>query len=115
MFIKKVKNTLNTSLLLLQLLLLSALLLNAEQNNDKILELPDFYVTASKYQEAIKDSPPNVYISSEEAIITQNFLNFEDVLKVKSKKLIDHQINPPTLLVKGYLLNTYSLQIKIEL
>lgn len=80
MFIKKVKNTLNTSLSLLQLFLLNAILLNAYQNNDKIFELPDFYVTASKYQEAISDLPPNVYISSEEAIITQNFLNFEDVL-----------------------------------
>lgn len=58
----------------------SAFLLNAKINNHKIFELSDFVVTASKYKESIKDLPPNVYNRSEEAIITQNFLNFEDVL-----------------------------------
>ena len=50
---------------------------NTEVRNDKIFKLPDFVVTASKYQEAIRDLAPNVYVSSDEAIVTQNFLNFE--------------------------------------
>lgn len=59
---------------------LSGLRLNAEVVEDKILKLPDFIVTASKYPEKTGEMAPNVYVSSDEAIQTQNFLNFEEVL-----------------------------------
>lgn len=80
MFTKKIKKTVVYSIALLQVSFSSPILLSAEVSNDSILKLPDFVVTASKYKEAIKDLPPNIYVSSDEAIITQNFLNFEDVL-----------------------------------
>jgi outer membrane cobalamin receptor len=67
-------------LVLGQLAFSAFLMLNAEEGEGKILKLPDFIVTASKYYEETRDIAPNVYISSEEAILTQNFLNFEEVL-----------------------------------
>ncbi|MFL2847575.1 MAG: TonB-dependent receptor plug domain-containing protein [Coraliomargaritaceae bacterium] len=67
-------------LALVELTLSASATENTEVRKDKIFKLPDFVVTASKYQEAIRDLAPNVYVSSNEAIVIQNFLNFEEVL-----------------------------------